>query len=285
MAEQLASGRSVKPDRASVRDVRVSRVQQLSSGFVRVTLESTDPGFADEFDHLGYDQWFRLFLPNHNGILEPPYGGADGWYGRWNAIEPERRPVIRNYTIRAARRSASRWELDVDFVLHRSPSGAVEGVAAGWAQDARPGDRAAILDQGRIFHPGWNTEDGPPADQQPILIIADESGLPGVEGILRSLGDRPATCLLEVPDSDDRRELCTAGSIRWLVRGRDRHPGDALLPALDQTAVDPAGYAYIVGEGSFMLAARQRLRTAGMGKDQLDFCAYWRRPKQTAGRG
>jgi NADPH-dependent ferric siderophore reductase len=290
MSEQLISERPVKPVAASVRDVTVAAVRRVSPGFLRLTLRCDDPGFAEEFDRLGHDQWFRLFLPNEDGVLDPPYGGLDGWYGRWNAQDPGRRAVIRNYTIRDARfvdsapatgRTANSptssthtpgpgWEIDVDFVLHRSAqTGEVEGVAAGWALTARPGDRAAILDQGRIFNP---------ADRDAsILIIADESGLPGVEGIVGSLGERPATCLLEVPDAADRRELGDVAEVRWVVREPGEDPGHRALPELDAYPVQPESYVYIVGEASFMLAARDRVRRAGVGKDRLDFCAYWRR--------
>lgn len=267
MTESLASEQSIKPLRASVRDVTVLAARQISSGFVRITVANHDQQFADEFEHLGYDQWLRLFLPNQDGNCEPPYGDIEGWYGRWNAAEPERRTVIRNYTVRDARRSEhGGWEIDIDFVVHASGSGAVEG-AAGWAGAARPGDRIAILDQGRIFHVG--------DDDRPIVIIADETGLPGVEGIARSLAGRPARYLLEVPHADDVRELPGADPV-WAIREPGSMPGTSLLPLVHALDVHPESYGYVVGEASFMISARNRLRSAGLTRDRLDFCAYWR---------
>ncbi|HEY9291026.1 MAG TPA: siderophore-interacting protein [Microlunatus sp.] len=266
MAESLTSDRSVKPAAGSVTDATVIATSRVSSGFVRLTIACRDPRFTEDFAYLGFDQWVRLFLPNERGILEPPYGGLEGWYRRWTDADPERRSVIRNYTIRDARRVDGGWDLDIDFVVHGSESGAVEGIAANWAHGARPGDRVSLLDQGRIFDPG---DDG-----RPILIIADESGVPGVEGIARSLAGRPATYLLEVPHADDVRDL--AATADWLVRDPSRMPGVQLLERLAATTISADCYGYVVGEASFMLAARNMIKAAGVPKDRLDFCAYWR---------
>src|SRR4051794_17658292 len=140
MTESLVSDRLVQPRRASVHRFVVARRQKVSPGFVRVTVVPADFEFDDEFVALGFDQWVRVFLPNNDGILEPPMGDAEGWYSRWKAADPERRPVIRNYTIREARRTVAGWELDIDFVLHRGESGQIEGTAAGWAAAAQLGD-------------------------------------------------------------------------------------------------------------------------------------------------
>jgi len=267
MAETLMSDRWVTPRRAQVETVSVLRAESISSGFRRVTVGNDDPRFAEHFSYLGYDQWLRLFLPNSAGILEPPYGDLDGWYSRWLATEESRRCVIRNYTIRDAREVGAGWELDIDFVLHNGPGGEVEGIAARWAQAARPGDRIGVLDQGRFFTA--DDHDGP------IMIIADETGLPGAEGIARSLAGRPATYLLEVPHSDDRRDLFT-DDVTWSVRDPHQMPGAALLPAVRALAFDSTAYVYVVGEASFMLTVRNLAKAAGVPKNKIDFCAYWR---------
>lgn len=267
MAESLMSDRSVKPLRARVGTVSVQQNRRLSSGFRRITVINDDPAFTEDFRYLGFDQWLRLFLPNRNQILEPPYGDIDGWYSRWLGGEESRRSVIRNYTIRDARAVGDRWQLDIDFVLHTGAGGGVEGVAAQWAEAARPGDRIGVLDQGRIFD--VDEHDGQ------IVVVADESGLPGVEGIARSLNGRSATYFLEVPHGDDRRQLA-ADDVRWYVRDAGRMPGVELLSRVRDFGFDRDTYAYVVGEASLMLTVRKLARAAGVPKGKIDFCAYWR---------
>ena len=279
MSESLTRTRPRKPESASVAVMHVVTTARVSSGFVRVTLRTGETG-TGAFAPMGYDQWFRLFLPTPSGRLDLPHGDAEGWYTRWLALDESSRCLVRNYTVRDARPLERGWEIDVDFVVHLSAAGTVDGVAAAWALAARPGDTVGMLDQGIIFA-------APESTREQILVLADETGLPGVEGIARSIapGTR-VTALLEVPHSDDRRELATAADldVRWIVR--DDHaalPGRAALEELDafvaaagDSLTERAAYCYVVGEGSFVLEARTRLRAAGVPKDAIDFCAYWR---------
>ena len=280
MTESLTRTRPRKPESASVAVMHVVTTARVSAGFVRVTLR-TDPHEPGSFEPMGYDQWFRLFLPAESGRLDLPHGDAEGWYTRWLALDESSRCLVRNYTVRAARPLERGWEIDVDFVVHVSAAtGTVDGVAAAWALAARPGDTVGMLDQGVIFAE-------PQSTQERILVLADETGLPGVEGIARSLapGTR-VTALLEVPHSDDRRELAGGAEldVRWIVRDDDSAlPGraalgelDAFIAAAGDSLVERAAYCYVVGEASFVLDARTRLRAAGVPKDAIDFCAYWR---------
>ncbi|QVQ51246.1 siderophore-interacting protein [Spiractinospora alimapuensis] len=267
MSEPLSATRPVTPTRSSVRTFTVAAVSHPSPGFARVTLRSTGDGFEDEFEHLGYDHWFRLFLPAPDGSLDLPFGPSQGWYSRLLAIEEHRRPVVRNYTIRAARWVGDAWELDVDLVIHRDQTGQVTGVAARWALETQPGDTVGLLDQGRIF----NMDD----HSGPVLVVADESGLPGVEGIARSRSGEPGDYVLEVPDSADRRHHIDARPV-WMVRDHTERVGQRTLDHLRATTIDPAASVYIVGEASFVLGARAIVTAAGVPKDRVQFCSYWR---------
>ncbi|MFI8523040.1 siderophore-interacting protein [Promicromonospora sukumoe] len=263
----LTSTRPLKPAAASVRTFEVVGSHAVSPGFRRVTLQSTGDGFEDEFEHFGHDHWFRLFFADVGQPLHLPFGAADGWYARLLAMPDAIRPAVRNYTVREARRAGDRWQLDVDFVVHRDAAGQVDGAGARWAQRCRTGELVGLLDQGRIFNA--DEHDGA------VLVIADESGLPGVEGIAHALGDREVTYLLEVPHAADRRAL-PAADVRWVVRDGGRPAGASALDALRATRVDPAAYVYVVGEASFTLAARAHCLEAGVPKSRVDFCAYWR---------
>jgi len=267
---------------SSVWLMTVARTSRPSSSFVRITLGTDDARFAQTFEALGHDQWFRLFMPI-DGVLELPYGDAEGWYSRWLEMDERVRGVIRNYTVREARRVESGWELDVDFVVHRSPvTGEVEGVAAKWALAAQPGDTVGFLAQACIFDADNGAEH--------VVVIADESGVPAAEGIAASLGtDIRSTFVLEVPHDDDPRTLKSdAGAatdvrstVHWMVRDDDAlQPGSVILEHLDGVELPTESYVYIVGEAAFVLAARAALLGRGIPKAQIRTCAYWRRGRR-----
>ncbi|MDN6486314.1 MAG: siderophore-interacting protein [Ancrocorticia sp.] len=251
-----------KPQQASVRKFRVYESRRISPSFQRVTIQSTDPDFDQEFTYFGFDHWFRLFFAAGSSPLELPYGGLDGWYQRLTALEHP--PIVRNYTIREARKSGSTWQFDVDFVLHRGQSGQVEGEAARWALRTKPGDELGFLDQGCIFSTHGRS---------PLLLVSDETGLPGAEGILHSLDPNNTQCILEVPQPGDVRELPIDPI--WVFR--NGQSGQAALEALRSITLDPESDAYIVGESDFVLAARQICLKAGLRKNRIDFCGYWRK--------
>ncbi|MCK1798072.1 siderophore-interacting protein [Streptomyces sp. XM4193] len=274
----------IRPRDAVVTRLRVVRTARVSPGFVRVTLLADDPAFTASFRSLGHDQWFRLFFDHaKNGPLLLPDGGAEGWHSRLLAMPEDRRCTVRNYTVRDARRLTGRltdrWEFDVDFVVHTGPDGEVEGAAANWALGLLPGDEAGLLDQGLLFTP--------PTTPVPMTIVAEETGLPGVEGIARSLpaGVR-ATLLLEVPHPDDRRELHSAADldVHWLPRADPADaPGQAALAALATRPPAPESYVYAAGEAGFVREAKQLAQHAGVPADRIDARAYWRltRPRTT----
>ncbi|MFI6426870.1 siderophore-interacting protein [Promicromonospora sp. NPDC050880] len=109
----------------------------------------------------------------------------------------------------------------------------------------------------------------------PVLVIADESGLPGIEGIANTLEGRAATDLLEVPHAADQRAL-PAADARWLVREDGRPAGSAALDTLRTARVDPAAYVYVVGEASYTPATRAHCLSVGVPQARIDFCTYWR---------
>ncbi|CAN5269640.1 siderophore-interacting protein [soil metagenome] len=284
MTTERPRTRRVRPVVARVTRFGVIDSRIVSENFVRVTLGTTDESFAADFRYLGFDQWFRLFLPQPGErALVLPLGPIDGWHTRLLGIDESVRPIVRNYTIREARRDERGWQIDVDFVVHRGATGAIDGIAAAWAATALPGDEVGLLDQGRIFNPDDCDVTGSGRYPDHILIVADESGLPGVEGIARSLpaGSR-VTAVIEVPSTDEIRELTTSAALdlRWVVRLPGGQSGSAALPALADIDVSPDDYVYLVGEGGFLTEARDALCAAGATRQLIDFCAYWRRAKQ-----
>lgn len=266
----LVQTNPVKPEQAVVSTLVVLDRVRVSSGFVRITFASTGDDFDETFTYMGFDHWFRMFFPGPDGSLELPHGGAEGWYQRLLDIPEETRPPVRNYTIRNARKVSDGWRIEIDFVVHTAADGSVDGVAASWALTAQPGDRVGVLDQGVLFHPS-----DPSA---PVVIVSDETGLPGVEGIARSLPEGASgVAIVELPSDDDRRTLESRADleVRWVERSGGSH-GKAAAPEVAALTLDPESYVYAVGEASFVLKTRSLALEAGLPKSNVDFCAYWR---------
>lgn len=263
-----------KPENARVSRLEVLRAERVSPSFHRITVGGE---MLEHFTPMGFDQWFRLFMPRvGQDEFKLPTRASELWYAQWLLTAPSKRPGCRNYTVREWRPG----EIDIDFVVHLSHGGgAPEGIAAPWALDAKPGDALGLLDQGIMYTP---------ADAAArSLIVSDESGLPAVEGILRSLpADAVGRAIVEVPLADDRRELARPAGfeVDWVVRAeQDGHPAPG-ASALAACAAGDADYAYAfaIGESGLATGVRRHLVGAGMPKDRVRFCGYWK--QGSAGR-
>lgn len=253
--------------------LHVLRSESISPSFRRVTVTGND---LAEFQWLGYDQWFRLFLLQGTQTeLRLPSRTSKLWYAQWLAMPANARPHCANYTVRAYRPEAQ--ELDIDFVMHRDPvTGELDGRAAAWALGAQPGEPLALLDEGRLFNP--------PADTTDTHLVADESGLPAVEGILASLpATSTGTVIIEVPDRADIRDLTAPPqmTVTWVIRSEAAEsyaiPGAAALETLASgVRPDPLAYGFAVGESALATGSRRHLVGAGLAKDRITFCGFWK---------
>lgn len=252
----------------------------------------------------GPDQRIKVFFPLP-GQPVPDVPGGEDWYARYRALADDVRPPMRTYTIRQLR--AEQGEVDVDFVLHGET-----GPASRWAIHARPGDRVVLLapDAGNpASSEGWEWK--PPAGVGQVLLVADETALPAVAGILEELAgmaEPPRTlALLEVARAGDAVPLRAPANAElvWLPRGQAAH-GQPLLQAvqarlsaasavtggaeLDDIDVDTqilweqadasaAGplYAWVAGEAGAVMAIRRYLvRDCGLDRRAITFMGYWR---------
>ncbi|MGW8565573.1 siderophore-interacting protein [Isoptericola sp. NPDC055881] len=290
-----------KPVDPHVLVAEVVTTKRLSPHLQRVTFGIED---IDRLTLVGDDQWFRLFLPRpgQDTLRLPTRTSNLGWYAQYLATPRARRPLVRNYTIRASRPELR--EIDVDFVLHGHDGpdghdrpdghdGAVGiggagdepvGPGAGFALAAQAGDRVGILDQGTYHRPD--------AECAWRLLVADESGLPAVAGICESLpDDARGVVVVEVAGSEDRQDFrAPAGvDVRWVERDRaaaddpalGEVPGRAAL-AFVRGAELPAGpgYALVAGEQALAAGVRRHLvNDRRWPKGQVDFVGYWRHGK------
>ncbi len=251
----------------------------------------------------GPDQRIKVFFPLP-GQDAPDVPSGEDWYARYRALSDDQRPPMRTYTLRQLR--AAQGEVDVDFVLHGET-----GPASRWATHARPGDRVVLLAPDADCaesSEGWEWK--PPAGVGQVLLVADETALPAVAGILEELAvqvDPPRVlALLEVAGEGDALALKAppTAELMWLPRGQAAY-GQALVEAvqarlaaspvvagdaLDEIDVDAqilweqsdagvAGpfYAWVAGEAGAVMAIRRHLvRDCGLDRRALTFMGYWR---------
>jgi NADPH-dependent ferric siderophore reductase len=249
--------------------LEVAGGERVSPNVVRVTLGGEGLG---RFTPLGFDQWFRLFLPRPGqDTLKLPTATSGLWYAQYLATAKQKRPYVRNYTVRAYR--AEQRELDVDFVIHREADGSC-GPAASFALNAKPGDQVGLLDQGIGYNPRH--------EHDWTLLIADETGLPAVAGICESLpGDAKGLAIVELPSAEDRQEFRVPAGVElhWVPRdGAGGVPGGLALSRLRETQLlGGTVYAYLVGESALVTGGRRHLvEELRVPKNQVDFIGYWR---------
>lgn len=270
----MSSHRAGRPVHPAILRLEVLRTEPVGESFHRATVGGAAlSGFTPQ----GFDQWFRLFVPpTRDAALRLPTTASKLWYAQWLAMSAESRSHCSNYTVREFRGAGATAELDIDFVVHQDAEGRPAGAAAIWAVGAREGDALGLLDQGLLF--------SPPQDSTSILLASDESGLPAVEGILRSLpADATGAVVIEVPRAADIRPLRELPGLQvdWVVRAdspfADTVPGTGALEAVREWA-DPAptAYAFLIGESQLATGARRDLVSRGLPKSRATFCGFWK---------
>lgn len=192
----------------------------------------------------------------------------DGAYIKLRLAEPESnggKPMLRTYTVRHYRSDTG--ELDIDFVLHD-----VDGPAADWARQCKPGD--AI----RIGGPGPRKTASQSADW--YLFAGDMSALPAISANLESLPrNAKGYALLEIIDEGDKQDIDAPASmqISWIVNPHPGHENSVLLDAVRSVELlDGEIYAWVAGEFSQTLAIRKWLREErNVTREQMYASSYW----------
>lgn len=241
---------------------RVLRTAPVAPHTTRITLGG--PELA-RFVGVGHDQVVRMFFPQP-GQLEPVIPDGADWWESFRAIPEDRRPALRNFTVR--RFDPAALELDVDFVLHGDA-----GPASAWAVRAAPGDVVGVCHDAASAK--W------PDGTDWLLLVADETGLPALSVILEELpaGQR-ALAYVEVDGPGDEVELAGGPGVDvvWLHRGGvPAGRSDVVVRAL-RAAELPAGrvFAWVAGESGMVKEVRRHLvRDRGVDKRRVGFGGYW----------
>lgn len=243
------------------RTVEVVRVVDLSSEMRRVTFAITSPDNF-RFVHMAPDDHIKLFFADENGEIVMPAIGPDGM----RPPEDGRRPIYRDYTVRAFDRETGL--LDIDFVLH------THGIAGSWATRAVTGDRLGMLGPrgSHIYPTGYDW----------YLLGADDTALPALARWLEELpADKPVVAFVEVSDAAAEIGLPqrAGAEIRVLHRGAAPAGNSPLLhEAIRDTALrDGSFYCWVAGEANSLKAVRRYLRRElGLPKERVKVDGYWR---------
>ncbi|CAB4690142.1 MAG: siderophore-interacting protein [Actinobacteria bacterium] len=271
MSKQIPAAPGRRPESAAVLALEVLRSQRVSPHFTRVTLGRGDiAGVVPR----GFDQSLRLFIPPPGGSLAgvPTTTGLRS-YLRYLALSRADRPLMRSYTVREHRVDGAHGpEIDLDLVVHELPDGRL-APAARWAETCAPGDAVAVLDQGIGF--------APPSGLRRVALVADETGLPALAAILAGLApDTQGHALIEVPSVADRREIVAPAGVgvTYVVRDDPRaRPGVAVLAAaMGRPLPDEPFFGWVVGEQALASRLRRHWIAAGVPREHVAFCGYWR---------
>lgn len=228
-------------------------------------------GDLASFAPIGPDTFLALLLPPP-GRDELTIDASFTWE-QWEAMPEADRPVGAYYTVRRWRPDAA--ELDMLFVLHGD-----EGHASAWAARARPGDPVGLWGPRTMWHP--------PADPAWYLLVADDTGLPAVAGILEQLPERATVRVLaEVDDASTHQELPVRPGceVTWLHRdGAPAGTTTLLVDAVRRLEWPPGTpYAWGGGESRAMTAVRRHLRReVGLPREAVSMVAYWRHAAHAA---
>ncbi|RZS37631.1 siderophore-interacting protein [Herbihabitans rhizosphaerae] len=111
----------VKPAVTELLTLRVLRRERLSEHFARVTLGGGD---IERFEYMGFDQWFRLFIPVAGERTLDRMPGKLGMidYMKYLRVAKTDRPVLRNYTVRAYREDGPEIDIDEGIGFNPDPS-------------------------------------------------------------------------------------------------------------------------------------------------------------------
>lgn len=272
-ATEVVKPKRTKPANKQVLAGHVVRRQRLSPTFARLTLAG--PALA-ALTARGFDQWFRMFLPRPGADELPlPTAVADEqWYSHYLSTPADGRPWMRYVTISGHRQAGTAsCEIDVDVVVHGEPGAAGSGPLSTWGQTAEAGSPVALLDQGTLFKPELAAER--------LVLVGDETAVPGIVGILRSLpASAEGHAFLEVPEADDVQELSAPVGLKvsWFVRsGMNEVPGRSALNAARPLLAQRGGeYLYAAGESKMIAEANALLRDElDWPKELMTTVGYW----------
>lgn len=202
-------------------------------------------------------------------LLVPSPGTDELVIPEWNGNEflmPDgERPTLRTFTPLRIDRDAGR--LDLQIVRH--PGGAVSA----WAEDASPGDPAAISGPGS----GYTID----SDAEHFILLGDETATPAIGDLLTALPhDVTVEAHIEIDRPDDKIPLPQhpGASLTWHARPDGDAPGATIVAvAQGLDALPDTTRLWAAGEAASMQAIRNHLfKTLGVPRSQTSIRGYWK---------
>ncbi|ODU06960.1 MAG: hypothetical protein ABS81_03085 [Pseudonocardia sp. SCN 72-86] len=237
--------------------VVVDRVVRVTPSMVRITFGGVGlDGYATSGEP---DEYCKVLFPHPGSrdVVIPPADGEELPAG----VEPAPQ---RNYTIR--RFDPDAREVDIDFVVHDG------GIAATWAQQAAPGDHAALTVASGRF-------EMPPAGHR-LVLVGDATALPAIGRIVESMEPgRHALVVGVVAAAEEEQVFRTAGEVeyRW-VHVPLSGVGEALRSAVEGLPLpDGQVFVWMAGESEAQRAVRKHLRhVVKLPSGSYSTMGYWR---------
>ena len=239
----------------------VTAVSDLTPRMRRLTLAA--PELASLVP-TGPDEYLGLLMGRHPGhdFDLPARDGHTNIRAAVAAVDADRRPELRWYTVRAHRPDVG--EIDVDIVLHGDA-----GPGSRFATSAVVGTDLGITEGSALFDPRIRGV---------VWVMGDETSLPAIARIVES-ADAASTVhvVVETESPADVLTLGTCASQTWVTRGADR-PGTALLDAVRAAGIpSDVDAAWVCGEQGATAAVRRHLATErGIPTSRITFSGYWR---------
>ena len=240
---------------------RVTAVTDLTPAFRRVTI--TAPEISD-VALMGADEYVGLFMPPPGqGLQMPDYTGLNP-RSTLSRIPETSRPDLRWYTVREHR--AALAEIDIDIV-----SSGHDGPGARWINRVKPGDPVGLRFQTAPY--------GGAPDVGHHVLIADETGLPGVLHILSAHAADPGrrfSAIVEVPSEDHVLPGTREAGVTVVCRGGDA-PGSALAAELGQQQLGRIDYGWVCAEAKTAALGRRFLvKECDVPRRQVMSSGFWK---------
>ena len=227
-----------------IRNIKITKIHQLSPNMKRLTFASEDLHDFPENQNGGYIKFLFKKEPSDkdNSLARP-------------------------YTIRHFRKH--KLELDIDFSYHPGDN----GYATKWAYKAKIGDTILISGPGSKQLINNNSKW--------FFFVGDMTALPAISSYLEELAlDSIGFAVIEITSIDDKVELKKPKNIKikWVVKSKESKNIDNFLNAVREVEwLDKNPYVWVACEFTKMKTLRDYFqKEKKINKNEMYISSYWK---------